>query len=159
MKPSSGPMDLAQRFRKVRNDHRSETAEDYVEVIAGLVGRRGEARAVDIAACFGVSAPTVNKVLARLRGEGLVTGRPYRGVFLTEAGQALAEQVRARHAVVVRFLRLIGVAEEVAEADAEGIEHHVSDETLAAFRGIVEAAEAGDAVVAAAPGSAARRWP
>lgn len=134
---------LAKRFQKVRHDHRSETAEDYVELIADLVERDGEARMVDIAACFGVSPPTVNKVLTRLRGEGLVTGRRYRGVFLTEAGRALAEQAKARHDTVVRFLQTLGVDEHVAAADAEGIEHHVSDETLAAFREVIEAADNG----------------
>ncbi len=138
--------DLAKRFSKVRDDHRSETAEDYVELIADLVERHGEARVVDIAACLGVSSPTVNKILFRLREEGLVTGRRYRGVFLTEKGQALAQRVRTRHGIVVRFLQALGVAEQIAEADAEGIEHHVSDETLAAFCKIVAAAEADSSV-------------
>ena len=63
------PADLARRFGKVRDDHRAETAEDYVELIADLVERHGEARIVDIAACFGVSAPTIHKILKRLRAE------------------------------------------------------------------------------------------
>lgn len=130
--------DTVERFRKVRADHRNETAEDYVELIDELVRRHGEARPVDIAARFGVSAPTVNKILSRLRGEGLVTGRRYRGVFLTEAGQALAKRSRTRHATVVQFLSMLGVDDETAQADAEGIEHHVSERTLAAFRRFIE---------------------
>ena len=135
--------DLAECFRKVRHDHQTETAEDYVELIADLVERDGEARIVDIAACFGVSSPTVNKVLTRLRGEGLVTGRRYRGVFLTEEGRALAQHSRARHKTVVRFLQTLGIADHVAEADAEGMEHHVSEETLAVFRKVIEVADTG----------------
>lgn len=131
---------VVERFRKVRRDHRNETAEDYVELIDELAGRDGEARPVDIAARFGVSAPTVNKILTRLRSEGLVTGRRYRGVSLTEAGQALAKHARTRHAIVVQFLRLLGVEGDTAEADAEGIEHHVSARTLAAFRRFIERA-------------------
>ena len=64
---------------------------------------------------------------------GLATGKPYRGVFLTEAGQALAGRVRARHRLVVDLLIAVGVPEEAAEGDAEGIEHYVSDTTLDAF--------------------------
>jgi DtxR family manganese transport transcriptional regulator len=134
---------MVERFRKVREDHRNETAEDYVELIDELVRRDGEARLVDIAARFGVSAPTVNKILGRLRGEGLVTGRRYRGVFLTEAGQALAKQSRTRHATVVQFLCILGVDDDTAQADAEGIEHHVSDRTLAAFRRFIERSRSG----------------
>ncbi len=138
-----GEADTVERFRKVRADHRNETAEDYVELIDEFVRRDGEARPVDIAARFGVSPPTVNKILGRLRAEGLVTGRRYRGVFLTEAGQALAKQSRTRHATVVQFLRLLGVDDDTAQADAEGIEHHVSDRTLAAFRRFIDRSKSG----------------
>ena len=120
-------------FRQSRLARQTATAEDYVELIADLIAAQGEARAVDIARRLGVSHATVNKTLARLQRDGLVMTRPYRAVFLTEAGQLLAERSRIRHGSVVRFLRCLGVSEEMAEADAEGIEHHVSEETLAAF--------------------------
>ena len=63
----------------------------------------------------------------------MATARPYRGVFLTERGQALAQRVRTRHRLVVDVLLALGVPAEAAEADAEGIEHHVSESTLKAF--------------------------
>ncbi|MCG8510298.1 MAG: manganese-binding transcriptional regulator MntR [Rhodospirillales bacterium] len=124
----------AERFEKVRQEHRNETAEDYVELIAELIDRRGEARAVDLSARLGVSQPTVNKVITRLRRDGLVEGRRYRSLFLTDEGRHLAEAMRRRHRIVLDFLLSLGISEEVAHADAEGIEHHVSDETLEAFR-------------------------
>jgi DtxR family manganese transport transcriptional regulator len=80
-----------------------------------------------------VSHVTVVKAIGRLKREGLATARPYRGVFLTETGQALADRVRARHRLVVDLLLAVGVAPEDAENDAEGIEHHVSPSTLEAF--------------------------
>lgn len=124
----------AERFEKVRQEHRNETAEDYVELIAELIDSAGEARVVDLATRLGVSQPTVNKVVSRLRRDGLVESRPYRSIFLTEEGKRLAEAARARHRVVLGFLLSLGISEEVARADAEGIEHHVSEETLKAFR-------------------------
>jgi DtxR family manganese transport transcriptional regulator len=69
----------------------------------------------------------------RLKREGLATGRPYRGVFLTDEGQKLAARVRARHRIVVDVLIAVGVPAEAAEADAEGMEHYVSDTTLKVF--------------------------
>jgi DtxR family transcriptional regulator, manganese transport regulator len=107
--------------------------EDYVEVIGDLVDIYGEARITDIARCRGVSHPTAVKAMARLKRAGLVMSRPYRAVFLTEEGKRLAERVRTRHLVVVKVLLAIGVPKEVAENDAEGIEYHVSDISLAAF--------------------------
>ena len=129
----------AARYGHVRRAHQNEMAEDYVELIARLIDSMGEARVVDLAERIGVSHPTVNKVVNRLQREGLVTSRPYRSIFLTEDGQALAEAVRRRHRIVFEFLRAIGVSEENAEVDAEGIEHHVSDETLIALERITRA--------------------
>ena len=69
----------------------------------------------------------------RLQRNGLVTSLPYRSIFLTEAGRKLASKARSRHRTVVAFLEALGISSSVARADAEGIEHHVSPETLAAF--------------------------
>lgn len=130
----ASPKRQSQWFARVRKAHQSETAEDYVELIADLIEAQGEARVSDLAQRFGVSHTTVNKIIARLNREGLVTNRPYRSLFLTEAGAALAQQCKERHLVVVEFLKALGVPEATAEADAEGIEHHVSAQTLDAFR-------------------------
>jgi DtxR family manganese transport transcriptional regulator len=121
-------------FRETRKARRGALVEDYVELIADLIDDGNEARQVDIAARLGVAQPTVAKMLARLAVDGLVSRKPYRGVFLTEAGRKVADESRARHRVVEDFLRSLGVSEEVARIDAEGIEHHVSAETLEAFR-------------------------
>jgi DtxR family transcriptional regulator, manganese transport regulator len=129
------PTELAQarRFGKTRSAQSSALLEDYVELIADLLASTGEARPTDIARRFGVSHATAIKMISRLKREGVATARPYRGVFLTESGQALAARVRARHRLVVDVLLALGVPAEAAEADAEGIEHHVSDVTLKSF--------------------------
>ena len=121
-------------FRQSRDARRNTLLEDYVELIADLIADGGEARQVDIAARLGVAQPTVGKALRRLGAAGLVVQKPYRGVFLTETGQKIARESRLRHQTVEAFLRSIGVSSETARIDAEGIEHHVSEETLAAFR-------------------------
>ena len=123
----------ARRFGKTRSAKSSALFEDYVELIADLLATAGEARPTDIARRLGVSHATAIKTVSRLKRSGLATARPYRGVFLTEKGRALAQRVRARHRVVVDLLRAVGVPSEAAEADAEGIEHYVSDATLQAF--------------------------
>jgi DtxR family manganese transport transcriptional regulator len=121
------------RFDRARSARSAEILEDYTELIADLMEEHGEARITDIARRLGVTHPTATKAVARLKREGLVTSRPYRGVFLTETGAAMAERVRVRHRLVVAFLLAVGVPPEAAEADAEGIEHYVSEATLAAF--------------------------
>lgn len=120
-------------FTRVRQARQTETAEDYVEMIADLIDGQGEARIVELAERFGVAQATVNKTIGRLQREGLVNTRPYRSIFLTDAGREMAAACRRRHRIVVDFLKAIGVGDHTAEIDAEGIEHHVSDETLAAF--------------------------
>jgi DtxR family manganese transport transcriptional regulator len=125
--------DQAARFLRQREADRAALAEDYVELIADLLREEGEARAVDLARRMGVAQATVTVALTRLKRAGLVDTKPYRGIFLTPEGQALAEAARRRHELVVRFLLALGLDHETAEADAEGVEHHVSEKALKAF--------------------------
>jgi len=120
-------------FRRTRADHQAEIAEDYVELIADLIDEKGEARSTDVASMLGVSNATVTKTLRRLQEEQLIAQEPYRAIFLTEAGRKLAEAGRKRHRIVEDFLVHIGVPPATARIDAEGIEHHVSQETLEAM--------------------------
>ena len=135
-KPAASVSDSAAKFDRIRRAHQSEVAEDYVEMISDLIAETGEARTVDLAARFGVTSPTVNAIIRRLQREDLVETRPYRSIFLTEAGKALAEASRERHRIVRDFLVTIGVPDAIAEEDAEGVEHHVSEQTLAVFAAI-----------------------
>jgi len=129
----ASPSEQAGRFARAREKQSMAVLEDYVEMIGDLIAMHGEARVADIAERMGVAHPTATKAVARLKREGLATSRPYRGVFLTPEGEALADRVRARHRTVVDLLVAVGVPRDTAEADAEGIEHHVSRLTLKAF--------------------------
>lgn len=123
----------ADRFTKTRAAQSMALLEDYAELIDDLAANEGEARTTDIARRLGVSHASAIKTLSRLKREGLATSKPYRGIFLTPAGQDLAKRARIRHRLVVDVLAKLGVAPEIAEADAEGIEHFVSEETLRVF--------------------------
>ena len=127
------PADQAATFGRIRADHKSEIAEDYVELIADLIDATGEARIVDLAERLGVTSATVNSTVARLQRDGLVHTEPYRSIFLTDEGERLAAHCRRRHEIVLGFLESIGVDATTAAKDAEGIEHHVSDVTLDAL--------------------------
>jgi DtxR family manganese transport transcriptional regulator len=132
------PKIFADQHRRTRSDHAQETAEDYVEAIDQLHGEQGKCRVVDLARQFDVSHVTVTKVVARLKREGLVTSEPYGPLELTDAGRQLAAKSRRTHEIVYQFLRAIGVSEKVAAIDTEGIEHHVSKQTLDCFRRLTE---------------------
>ena len=129
----TSPYRVSDRHAAVRRANRSETAEDYVEAIADLQEQMGQARVRDLAEEFGVSHVTVSRTIDRLQRDGLVTSKPYRSIDLTESGRAMAERSKKRHAVVLRFLLALGIPSAAAELDAEGMEHHVGPETLAAF--------------------------
>jgi DtxR family manganese transport transcriptional regulator len=131
---------FADGHRRTRRDHAAETAEDYVEAIGEVLAQNGVCRVVDLARRFDVSHVTVTKIVARLKESGLVTSERYKPLELTDAGRRLAAKSRRRHEVVHRFLLAIGVKESVAAVDSEGIEHHVSPETLEAMRLFVESA-------------------
>jgi DtxR family manganese transport transcriptional regulator len=139
--PSGDGHDTAIFQRRTRRQHAQERAQDYVEAIAELIARNGEARATDLARSLGVTHVTVIRKVERLQREGLVTTQPYRSIFLTNAGRKLAAKAKARHGTVIAFLEALGVSPSKARADAEGIEHHVSTETLAAFERFLAKAE------------------
>jgi DtxR family manganese transport transcriptional regulator len=132
------PQTFSDRHRRTRSDHAQETAEDYVEAIDQLQTDAGKCRVVDLARRFDVSHVTVTKVVARLKREGLVTSEPYGPLELTSTGRQLAAKSRKRHEIVYEFLRAIGVGEATAAIDTEGIEHHVSRQTLDCFRRLTE---------------------
>ncbi len=132
-------------WQKTRKDHSKESAEDFVEAILRLGGgfddatcqNASQVRTVDLVSYFGVSQPTVTKLLTRLESEGLVCIHRRRSIHLTEKGKQLAMTSLTRHELILQFLIKLGVSREQAQLDTEGIEHHVSDETLQAIRAFV----------------------
>ena len=121
------------QYSKIRTQNKNEMLEDYVETISELIILKGEARNADLAKHFGVSQATINKNIKRLVALNLVKTEPYRSIFLTDKGQILADYCKKRHEIVYKFLIKIGVNSETAKNDAEGLEHHVSAETLNVF--------------------------
>ena len=135
---AGGDASPTRAFDRTRHDHASETAEDYVEAIAEIIGRDGVCRGAALAKLFGVSHVTVTKTVNRLKREGLAMAEPYGPIELTAQGKRLATASRRRHEIVFSFLKSLGISDAVALTDSEGIEHHVSAETLKAFRRFVE---------------------
>ena len=117
-------------FSKVRNAHKTENTEDYLELISELLTSKGEARIVDIAKLLDIAQATANKTIQRLQNQGFIKREPYRSIFLTVKGQMIASKSKKRHNIVLRFLLNLGLDQKTASADAEGIEHHVSEKTL-----------------------------
>jgi len=132
------PKDPALGHQRTRSDHAQETAEDYVEAVADLIDSSGECRVTALAERFGVTHVTVSRIVDRLCKEGLLATEPKAPIELTPAGRQLAGECRERHRIVERFLLALGVSPATAAIDAEGIEHHVSPETLRAFRDFAE---------------------
>ncbi|HIE98587.1 MAG TPA: manganese-binding transcriptional regulator MntR [Planctomycetes bacterium] len=126
------------QHRRTRQDHATELAEDYVEAIVATIDAHGQCRAVDLARQFEVSHVTVNRTIGRLQRDGLVTSEPYAPVELTEKGLRIARDSQRRHKTVHEFLLMLGVSERTATIDTEGIEHHVSPETLGKMQEFID---------------------
>ena len=120
--------------RRTRDHHANETAEDYVEAVFDLIEEKGECRVLDLARHFDVSHVTVSRIVTRLAAENLLETAPYKPICLTPTGLKLARRMRKRHEIVFRFLLSLGIDEQTARIDSEGIEHHVSERTLAAMK-------------------------
>ena len=124
-------------FKNVRKAHRTENTEDYLELIAELLNKNGEARIVDIANALDIAQATANKTIKRLHSQGFIKKEPYRSIFLTVKGQKIASISKKRHNIVYSFLINLGLDQKVAAADAEGIEHHLNPKTIKQLRKFV----------------------
>jgi len=122
------------QHQRTRRDHSTETAEDYVEAVAEILEKKSVCRLVDLSSYFGVSHVTANRIVARLVKEKLLSTEPYQPILLTTKGKRMATSCRTRHEIVFEFLLSLGIDDQTARLDAEGIEHHVSPKTLDAFR-------------------------
>lgn len=108
--------------------------EDYLEVIAELVELKGYATTLDISRYMNVSPPSVTKMLRRLDENGYLEYEKYHGINLTDKGTRLAETIRQKHGILLEFFEILGVGYEIANQDAEGIEHHLNQKTIKQLR-------------------------
>jgi Mn-dependent DtxR family transcriptional regulator len=120
------------------NSHATFRMEDYLEAIYELIDHKGYATSVDLAECLNVSQPSVTKMMRRLDRTDLIDYEKYHGIRLTEKGTKLAKSIHERHGTVSEFLRKIGVDENIANRDAEEIEHHMHPETLRKLQDLLE---------------------
>ncbi|MDB6070698.1 MAG: transcriptional regulator [Verrucomicrobiales bacterium] len=121
--------------------------QDYLEQIHQLIDAKGYARAVDIAANLGVSQASVSAMIQRMDAEGFVVYEKYRGIILTEKGREIARHIIERHEVLTRLLRRFGIDEDTIYNDVEGMEHHISGQTLGVLTMITEELESNPALV------------
>ena len=119
-----------QSFLTTKSRKSFELFEDYVEAINEILLKKGSVKNVDLCKYFGVSNATVSKNIQRLIKEELVESEKYKNIFLTKNGKMLAEKSNTRHEILYKFLTKLGVPEKIAEVDSEGMEHHMSKETL-----------------------------
>ena len=113
-----------------KEDIRTERMEDYLEVIYELIQYKGYATTIDISEYLNVSSPSVTKMVQKLNDSGHLNYEKYRGIQLKDKGTLVAKNIRERHGLLAEFLQIIGVDEDTANKDAEGIEHHLQPKTL-----------------------------
>lgn len=113
------------------NRQLSDTQEDYLETIIGLIAKKGAARVRDIAESLNVHKSTVTAALKSLSEHGYVNYSPYELTTLTEPGQAIAEKVQHKHTVIRRFLtEILQIEPEQAERNACRMEHGMDSDVL-----------------------------
>jgi len=124
-------------FSRTRADHAIEILEDYTEAIAQINKENGECRVMDLARHFGVSHVSVIQVLQRLKDNHFIENGLRKPIILTHKGETLARKCAKRHGIVLKFLLKIGVSEKNAIIDSEGLEHHISSETLECMKNFI----------------------
>lgn len=112
----------------------SARMEDYLEIISELVELKGYATTLDISRYMNVSAPSVTKMLKRLDENGFLEYEKYHGINLTAKGAQVAEGIRQKHSILLEFFEILGISDETANQDIEGIEHHLNVKTIKQLR-------------------------
>jgi Mn-dependent DtxR family transcriptional regulator len=115
----------------------SQTAEDYLERIHELIEEKGYARVVDIAGSLAVKQASVTSMVQKLGELGYLDYKKYRGLILTKRGRAVATRIQKRHATLARFFTLFGLDAQTQKRDIEGIEHHLSPDTVGVLADLV----------------------
>ena len=118
----------------IEKEEQTDRMEDYLEVIYELIKKKGYATQADISESLSVSSPSVTKMLQRLDESKYLKYEKYRGINLTQEGIDVAENIREKHALLSEFFIMIGVDEDIANIDAEGIEHHLHPQTFKKLR-------------------------
>lgn len=126
-------VERAAYFKETRNKRMLEIAEDYTELIADLIDSQGQARVCEIARIMGISHVSVLRTISKLIRDGYLQKNPYKVIELTIKGKEMAAFSKKKHLILTKFLLQIGVPEQIAASDVEGIEHHISSITLDAI--------------------------
>ena len=135
--PSKKKDSRLESIKKVHSQQDSKFTtrmEDYLEVISELVDLKGYATPLDISKYMNVSPPSVTKMLRRLDKDQYIEYAKYHGLKLNPKGKRLAEEIRQKHSDLLEFFEMIGVDNATANADVEGIEHHLNPKTMKQLR-------------------------
>ncbi|QTH44716.1 transcriptional regulator MntR [Cohnella sp. LGH] len=112
--------------------------EDYLEKIYRLIDEKGYARVSDIAEGLEVHPSSVTKMIQKLDKDNYLIYEKYRGLVLTNKGKKIGKRLVDRHHLLETFLSIIGVQEDKIYADVEGIEHHLSWDSITCIESLVE---------------------
>ncbi|SDW52585.1 iron (metal) dependent repressor, DtxR family [Marininema mesophilum] len=112
--------------------------EDYLENIYQLIDQKGYARVSDIAEALAVHPSSVTKMVQKLDQSKYLIYEKYRGLVLTPKGKKIGKRLVDRHRLLEEFLRIIGVEESLIYNDVEGIEHHLSWDSITSIEVLVE---------------------
>jgi Mn-dependent DtxR family transcriptional regulator len=111
--------------------------EDYLEMIYKLIEQKGYARVSDIAEALDLHPSSVTKMIQKLDQGKYLVYEKYRGLVLTSKGKKMGKRLVDRHYLLEQFLRLIGVSEDFVYQDVEGIEHHLSPDSIFCLENLV----------------------
>jgi Mn-dependent DtxR family transcriptional regulator len=112
--------------------------EDYLERIYKLIDEKGYARVSDIAEGLEVHPSSVTKMIQKLDKDDYLVYEKYRGLILTSKGKKMGKRLMDRHKLLESFLTIIGVKDENVYPDVEGIEHHLSWDSIACIENLVD---------------------
>ena len=114
------------------------SGEMYLETIYVLTSKSDTVRALDVAEHMGFSKPSVSRALKLLIKDGYIYVDESGFITLSPAGTGIAKKIFERHTLLTKALMMLGVDKKTAAEDACRIEHHISDDSVAAIKKYLE---------------------
>jgi len=111
-----------------------ESGEMYIETIYLLKDKKEKVHAIDVANELGYAKSSVSRALNILKSKEIITISSKGEIEFTSLGENVAKEIYTRHEILTKFLKQIGLPEDLAENDACRIEHVISKQTLEAIK-------------------------
>lgn len=124
-------------YMKKNENFLTASMEDYLEMIYRLSLKSGFTRINELSDALNVHPPSATRMVQRLGKQNLIKYEKYGVIILKDEGKILGELLLKKHNTIEKFLRTLGIPENILLIETEKIEHTITIETAKCFEDFI----------------------